>query len=145
MYLGETNGLESSENCRSAGGHGNQHVRLRSAQIDRIETIGPARSQILASSRGRRPDFKALEFKTLELKTLDFKTLDRRRTALRGAKRIKIMPGLEDRASRYPAVSLRNRSLEFVRPCFDAAEHAPASLSGSYLLLAPKRKFLFAM
>jgi hypothetical protein len=53
--LGGWNDLEDSENCRSAGGHGNQHVRLRSAQIDLIETIGPARSAILASSRGRRP------------------------------------------------------------------------------------------
>src|SRR5712675_2549777 len=34
--------LESSEDCRSAGGHGNQHVRLRGAQIDRIEAICPA-------------------------------------------------------------------------------------------------------
>jgi hypothetical protein len=42
LYLGETNGLESSEDCRSAGGHGNQHVRLRGAQIDRIEAICPA-------------------------------------------------------------------------------------------------------
>jgi hypothetical protein len=42
IYLGETNGLESSEDCRSTGGHGNQHVRLRSAQIDRIAAICPA-------------------------------------------------------------------------------------------------------
>jgi hypothetical protein len=34
--------LEDSEDCRSVGGHGNQHVRLRSAQIDFIETICPA-------------------------------------------------------------------------------------------------------
>jgi hypothetical protein len=33
--------LENSEDCRSAGGHGNQHVRLRSSQIDRIEAILP--------------------------------------------------------------------------------------------------------
>jgi hypothetical protein len=44
--LGETNGLESSEDCRSTGGHGNQHVRLRSAQIDRIEAICPASEAI---------------------------------------------------------------------------------------------------
>src|SRR6266851_1694305 len=42
IYLGETNGLESSEDCRSTGGHGNQNVRLRSAQIDRIAAICPA-------------------------------------------------------------------------------------------------------
>jgi hypothetical protein len=34
--------MEDSEDCRGAGGHGNQHVRLRSAQIDCIETICPA-------------------------------------------------------------------------------------------------------
>ena len=33
--MGDLNGLESSEDCRGAGGHGNQHVRLRSAQINR--------------------------------------------------------------------------------------------------------------
>ena len=52
-FLGGWNELEDSKNCRSAGGHGNQHVRLRSAQIDRIEATGPARSEIPASSRGR--------------------------------------------------------------------------------------------
>jgi hypothetical protein len=40
--LGGPDDLEDSEDCRSAGGHGNQHVRLRSAQIDFIETICPA-------------------------------------------------------------------------------------------------------
>ena len=38
----DPNDLEDSEDCRGAGGHGNQHVRLRSAQIDCIETICPA-------------------------------------------------------------------------------------------------------
>jgi hypothetical protein len=52
--LGERNDLEDSENRRSAGGHGNQHVRLRGTQIDSIETICPARPS-LAPSRGRRP------------------------------------------------------------------------------------------
>jgi hypothetical protein len=33
--LGDPNDLENSDDCRSAGGHGNQHVRLRSAQINR--------------------------------------------------------------------------------------------------------------
>jgi hypothetical protein len=58
IYLGETNGLESSEDCRSTGGHGNQHVRLRSAQIDRIEAICPAPQAIrlLRAAAGvRRP------------------------------------------------------------------------------------------
>jgi hypothetical protein len=36
------NDLENSEGCRSAGGHGNQHVRLRSAQVDSIKAICPA-------------------------------------------------------------------------------------------------------
>jgi hypothetical protein len=30
---GGSNGLEGSKGCRSVGGHGNQHVRLRSAQV----------------------------------------------------------------------------------------------------------------
>src|SRR6476646_9548824 len=30
---GGSNGLEGSKDCRSVGGHGNQHVRLRSAQV----------------------------------------------------------------------------------------------------------------
>jgi hypothetical protein len=34
--------LEDSEDCRGAGGHGNQHVRLRRAQIVCPETICPA-------------------------------------------------------------------------------------------------------
>jgi hypothetical protein len=34
--------LENSEDRRSAGGHGNQHVRLRIAQVDHIETFCPA-------------------------------------------------------------------------------------------------------
>jgi len=42
--LGDPNELENSEDCRSAGGHGNQHVRLRSAQIDGIKAICPARA-----------------------------------------------------------------------------------------------------
>ena len=33
--------LENSEDCRSAGGHGNQHVRLRGASID-ASTVCPA-------------------------------------------------------------------------------------------------------
>jgi hypothetical protein len=41
-YLGDLNDLENSEDSRSAGGHGNQHVRLRCAQIDGIEAICPA-------------------------------------------------------------------------------------------------------
>jgi hypothetical protein len=61
--LEKQNDLENSEDCRSAGGHGNQHVRLRSAQIDGIEaTICPAPQRSAASSRGRRRvrDFNAM-------------------------------------------------------------------------------------
>jgi hypothetical protein len=46
--MGGSNDLESSKDCRSAGGHGNQHVRLRGAQIGRIGTICPVRKAIFA-------------------------------------------------------------------------------------------------
>jgi hypothetical protein len=32
---GDQDGLEDSQDCRSVGGHGNQHVRLRISQIRR--------------------------------------------------------------------------------------------------------------
>jgi hypothetical protein len=76
--------------------------------------IGPARSAILASSRGGRP-------------ANGFETLDRRQAALKGVKRIKIMSGPEDRAPRHQVVSLRNRPLEC--PGFDAGEQAPRLIS----------------
>jgi hypothetical protein len=42
--------LENSENRRSAGRHGNQHVRLRSTQINRVETTcGPEASRLGAA------------------------------------------------------------------------------------------------
>jgi hypothetical protein len=41
------NDLEDSEDRRSVGGHGNQHVRLRIAQVDRIETFCPALAALL--------------------------------------------------------------------------------------------------
>jgi hypothetical protein len=47
------NGLENSKNRRSAGGHGNQHVRLRSAQVRRSRRS--ARPVATVSGRGRRP------------------------------------------------------------------------------------------
>src|SRR5262249_51452686 len=43
-HLGDPNDLEDSEDRRSAGGHGNQHVRLRGAQIG-----APKRSARLAA------------------------------------------------------------------------------------------------
>ena len=54
----DPNDLENSEDRRGAGGHGNQHVRLRRAQIDCIETICPARGSDAAASRGRCLCFK---------------------------------------------------------------------------------------
>ena len=74
--LGGWNGLEDSEDCRSAGGHGNQHVRLRGAQVDRTKTVCPARSAIVASGRGRRPPN-------------DFRSLGLHRPAISGVKRIR--------------------------------------------------------
>jgi hypothetical protein len=43
--LGGMNELENSEDRRSAGRHGNQHVRLRIAQVD-VKTICPARTAV---------------------------------------------------------------------------------------------------
>jgi hypothetical protein len=59
--MGDLNGLESSEDCRGAGGHGNQHVRLRSAQINRTGTICPAPSSdfLLRAVAGARPPVKS--------------------------------------------------------------------------------------
>ncbi len=55
-YLGEGNGLEDTEDRRSAGGHGNQHVcparrasKLRQVTRDSL----PGSMQLAASSRGR--------------------------------------------------------------------------------------------
>ena len=53
--LGRMEWPEDSEDRGSAGGHGNQHVCLRGAQVDRTKTVCPARSAIVASGRGRRP------------------------------------------------------------------------------------------
>ena len=74
--LGGWNDLEDSEDCRSAGGHGNQHVCLRGAQVDRTKTVCPARSAIVASGRGRRPPN-------------DFRSLGLHRPAISGVKRIR--------------------------------------------------------
>jgi hypothetical protein len=55
--MGDLNGLESSEDCRGAGGHGNQHVRLRSAQINRTGTICavPSSALLLRAVAGAPP------------------------------------------------------------------------------------------
>ena len=43
--------LENSEDCGSAGGHGNQHVRLRGASNRRVETVCPAPVTSVAAGR----------------------------------------------------------------------------------------------
>jgi hypothetical protein len=65
--LGDLNDLENSEDCRSAGGHGNQHVRLRSAQIATATRSARLAKQLLASSRGRRfrPDLRHPDLETV--------------------------------------------------------------------------------
>src|SRR5262249_20652218 len=55
-HLGEPNDLENSEDCRSAGGHGNQHVCLRSAQIMRKRSARLRQAPV--ASRGRRLVFR---------------------------------------------------------------------------------------
>ena len=54
VTLGDPNDLENSEDRRGAGGHGNQHVRLRRAQIG-SKRSARLRWQSAAASRGRRP------------------------------------------------------------------------------------------
>jgi hypothetical protein len=46
------NDLEDSEDRRGAGGHGNQHVRLRCAQVDSITPNCPARAAICRLAPG---------------------------------------------------------------------------------------------
>ena len=43
--------LENSEDCGSAGGHGNQHVRLRGASIDASKRSARLRQQLVAAGR----------------------------------------------------------------------------------------------
>ena len=50
-YLGDPNDLENSEDCRSAGGHGNQHVRLRGASIDASKRSARLRQRLVAAGR----------------------------------------------------------------------------------------------
>jgi hypothetical protein len=47
--------LENSEDCGSAGGHGNQHVRLRGASIDASKRSARLRQQLVAAGRASRP------------------------------------------------------------------------------------------
>ena len=43
--------LENSEDCGSAGGHGNQHVRLRGASIDASKRSARLRQRFVAAGR----------------------------------------------------------------------------------------------
>lgn len=43
--------LENSEDCGSAGGHGNQHVRLRGASIDASKRSARLRQRLVAAGR----------------------------------------------------------------------------------------------
>jgi hypothetical protein len=55
--------LEDSEDRRSVGGHGNQHVRLRIAQVDRIETFCPALAALpLRAAAGVRIEISKYHF-----------------------------------------------------------------------------------
>ena len=57
---------------RSAGGHGNQHVRLRGAQIDYFETICPVRSAV--PHRAGQASFQDFELSRLRKSTSKTKT-----------------------------------------------------------------------
>ena len=53
---GGSNGLEGSKDCRSVGGHGNQHVRLRSAQVSLSGTTCPVQEPIFAFEPRQAPE-----------------------------------------------------------------------------------------
>jgi len=53
---GGSNGLEGSKDCRSVGGHGNQHVRLRSAQVSLSGVTGPVQEAIFAFEMRQAPE-----------------------------------------------------------------------------------------
>jgi hypothetical protein len=68
--MGGLNDLENSEDRRSAGGHGNQHVRLRSAQID--EAICPALAAGPLPGPGKRPVLQKTRRKRLSHQKASF-------------------------------------------------------------------------
>ena len=51
-----SNVLEGSKDCRSVGGHGNQHVRLRSAEVSLSGVTGPVQEAIFAFEMRRAPE-----------------------------------------------------------------------------------------
>lgn len=64
---GGSNGLEGSKDFRSVGGHGNQHVRLRGAQVSLTGMTCPVQEAIFAleprqASEG--PNIQTEDFRT---------------------------------------------------------------------------------
>jgi hypothetical protein len=59
---GGSNGLEGSKDCGSDGGHGNQHVRLRSAQVSLSGTTCPVREPIEPRQAPEGPNMQAEDF-----------------------------------------------------------------------------------
>src|ERR1700751_704516 len=53
---GGSNGLEGSKDCRSVGGHGNQYVRLRSAEVSLSGVTRPVQEAIFAFEMRRAPE-----------------------------------------------------------------------------------------
>jgi hypothetical protein len=53
---GGSNGLEGSKDCRNVGGHGNQHVRLRSAQVSLSGVTCPVQEPIFAFEPRQAPE-----------------------------------------------------------------------------------------
>jgi hypothetical protein len=53
---GGSNGLEGSKDCRSVGGHGNQHVRLRGAQVSLNGVTCPVQEAIFAFELRQAPE-----------------------------------------------------------------------------------------
>ena len=53
---GGSNGLEGSKDCRGVGGHGNQHVRLRSAQVSLSGVTCPVQGAIFAFELRQAPE-----------------------------------------------------------------------------------------
>jgi hypothetical protein len=53
---GGSNGLEGSEDCRSVGGLGNQHVRLRDAEVSLSGVTCPAQELIFAFELRQAPE-----------------------------------------------------------------------------------------
>ena len=99
--LGDPNELENSEDCRSAGGHGNQHVRLRDAQIgaSRRSARLPQRSAARAVADGAR-------LRTFKTKTSALKPASR---LIAGDRSVTTCPRLQRRALQRSLIVSRLR------------------------------------